>query len=123
MAGRSYGNFSFLVFWRKVPRIFPYVPAETTDQSYGNGDGTKETYDEPYLRHGLVFDPYESYERTEYPPLPEPGIPTTMSPPAEAPSFDLQSLPQGHTRASGTRPRYMRKQLSSESAMQPLMSR
>ncbi|KAL5484798.1 hypothetical protein ACEPAI_7440 [Sanghuangporus weigelae] len=125
LAGRSYnGNFSFSIFWRKIPRVVPYVPTGTNDQSYSSDapNSSKKMYDEPFDHHDLVYDPYE--KTTEYSGMPQPPITSVASPPAGAPTFESRNehRSQSKENVSGKMRRIYRK-MSSQSSIQPLISR
>ncbi|KAL5506911.1 hypothetical protein ACEPAH_6367 [Sanghuangporus vaninii] len=124
LAGRSYGNFSFSIFWRKVPRVVPYIPTGTTDQSYSfdTRTSTRRMYDEPFDHHDLAYDPYE--KTTEYNGMPQPPITTVASPPAGAPTFGSRNEHKSQSKENipGNMRRIYRK-MSSQSSIQPLISR
>ncbi|KAL5524151.1 hypothetical protein ACEPAG_8324 [Sanghuangporus baumii] len=124
LAGRSYSNFSFSIFWRKIPRVVPYVPTGTNDQSYSFGilNSSRKTYDEPFDHHDLAYDPYE--KTTEYSGMPQPPITMVASPPAGAPTFESRDEygPQSKENVPGKMRRIYRK-MSSQSSIQPLISR
>lgn len=83
-----------------------------------------KVHDEPE-EVGGYFDPYAPYdsEKTEYIQLSRPvSAATVASPSPGAPSFDSQENGR-HSQAGTGRTRRNYRQMSSESSMQPLISR
>ena len=123
LAGRAYSNFSFTIFWRKVSHVAHYAPTGTTDQPYpfNTWDGSGKMYDEPLERQDLIYDPYE---KTGYDGMPQLPSELVASPPAGAPTFDPQVGNGARTQDNIlVKTRRIFRKMSSQSSIQPLISR
>lgn len=124
-AGRAYDLSGFSVFMRKVTRIRPYTRTKTTDPHPPSRQSSMGKLQEEPEEVDGYFDPYAPYdsEKTEYIPLSRPvSAATVASPSPGAPSFDSQQ-DDGHGQARSGKTRRNYRQMSSDSSMQPLISR
>ncbi|KAI5116749.1 hypothetical protein M0805_001607 [Coniferiporia weirii] len=108
MAGRAYQLEGFSVFWRRV-RVWPYAPTSTGDSTDDHHLGGGEE------SSSGIFDPYAPYdEKTEY----RAASPTSIiSPPPSSADFGAR------TRVGGSTAHGRYRQMSSGSAIEPLMDR